>query len=60
MVFDHDERGAGVTETSEQGEELGDVIPVQAGRGFIEDVEAAGVVAARELGRELEALRFAA
>ena len=56
VVFDDDERRARVAQAAEQGEELGDVVPVQAGGGFVEDVEAAGMVAARELGRELEAL----
>jgi len=51
MVLDHDERGAGVAETSEQGEQLGDVVPVQARRGFVEDVEPAGVVAAGPVPR---------
>ena len=38
VVFDHDERGARVAQAAEQGEEFGDVVPVQSGRGFVEDV----------------------
>ena len=70
IVFDDDERAAAVDELAEGGEELGDVVEVEAGGGLVEDVEDAaglggfggGVGGAHlgEVGCELDALSLAA
>ena len=47
IVLDDDERAAAVDELAEGGEQLGDVVEVEAGGGLVEDVEdAAGLARA--------------
>ncbi len=41
VVLDDEERAAAVDEFAEGGEELGDVVEVEAGGGLVEDVEGA-------------------
>ena len=76
VVLDDEERAAAVDELAEGGEELGDIVEVEAGGGFVEDVEGAaagfrcGLVGGGtavgdrtgggEMRRELDALGFAA
>ncbi len=70
IVLDDDERASAVDELAEGGEELGDVVEVEAGGGLVEDVENAaglgghggGVDGADlgEMGGELDALRLSA
>jgi hypothetical protein len=57
VVFDDDDRFAGVDEAVEERQELFDVGEVQAGCRFVEDV---GAAVAAHVGGELEALAFAA
>ena len=60
VVLDDDDRVAGVAQPEERvGQQL-DVREVQAGRRLVEHVERAPGGLARELARELHALRFAA
>ena len=47
IVLDDEERAAAVDELAEGGEELGDVVEVEAGGGLVEDVEDARGGAAR-------------
>lgn len=60
VVFDDDNRVAAVHEAVEDFEELFDVVEVEAGRRFVEEVERAARIAARKLGGEFDALGFAA
>ena len=60
IVFDDDDGVALVDEGVEDFEEFADVFEVEAGRGFIEDVEGLPGGAAGEFLGELDALRFAA
>jgi hypothetical protein len=60
VVFDDDQGVAGVAEFEEDFEQFGDVVEVQAGGRFVEEVERAAGVFAAEFGGELEALGFAA
>ena len=60
VVFDDHERSAGIEKFAKRGEEFGDVVEVEAGRRLVEDVEDLLVLAAREVRREFEPLRFPA
>lgn len=60
VVFDEDDGVAGVGEGVELGEEFFDVGGVEAGGGFVEDVEGVAVLGALEFGGEFDALGFAA
>ena len=60
IVLDDDDGIAAIDKALEDAEELVDVGRVQARRRFVEDVERAARRAARELRRELDALRLAA
>ena len=51
VVFDHDDRFACVDEAVEQAEQLIDVGEVQAGGGFVEDVDLALISPYRIAGR---------
>jgi hypothetical protein len=59
MVLDDDEGRPGVTETFEQLQEFGYVIPVQSRRRLVEDIESARMVPAGKFRGQLEALGFA-
>ena len=59
-MLDDEERSAGFEKFAKSGEEFGDVVEVEAGGGFVEDVEDAFVFGAREVRGEFEALGFAA
>ena len=59
-MLDDDDGIAAVDEALQDVEELVDVGGVQSRRRLIEDIERAPGRAARELGRELDALRLAA
>ena len=75
VVLDDEQGAAAVDELAEGGEQLGDVVKVEAGGGLVEDVEGAAGGALRlggrvadagrvgagcgEVGRELDALGFA-
>ena len=59
-VFDDDHRVARIHQAVEDQEELLDVGQVEAGGGFVQDVERAAGVAFGEFQGELDALRFAA
>ena len=59
VVFDDDDGVAGVAQPEEQVEEFLNVIPVQAGGGLVEEVEAAALLAFAEFVGELEPLRLA-
>ena len=52
IVLDDHERRAGFEQFAERGEELGDVVEMQAGRRLVEDVEDLFILAAREMRRE--------
>ena len=60
VVFDDDDGVAVVGEAVQDLEEVADVGEVQAGGGFVEDVEGVAGLAFAELGGELDALGFAA
>jgi hypothetical protein len=69
-VLDDDQRAAAVDQLAEGGQQLGDIVEVQAGGGLVEDVEDAaglrglgGGVGGAHLGQvrgQLDALRLAA
>ena len=60
VVLDHDHRVAMVAQAVQHLEQHFDVGEVQAGGGFVEDVERAPGVALGEFGGELHALRLTA
>src|SRR6187402_1667457 len=51
---------SGVEQLAKRGEQLGDVIEVQAGRRFIQHVQQTLAGVRRQMRRDLDALRFAA
>jgi hypothetical protein len=59
MVLDDDDRVASVDEPLEDRQQISYVLEREAGRWFVEDVERPAGGAPRQLGRELDALRFA-
>ncbi len=59
-MFDDDNRIAALRKSSEDRDELVDIREMQAGRGFIENIDRPPGAPARELGRELDALSLAA
>src|SRR5215831_7373678 len=59
IVLDYQEGGAGFEQLAKGRQELGNVVEVKAGGGFVENVEDPGVFRAREVCGELEALRLA-
>ncbi len=60
VVLDHDDRVAQVDEPIEHFEQFGEVVEVQTGRRFVEQVQRLAGVGPGELGGEFHALRFAA
>src|SRR5437764_399139 len=60
VVFDDDDRVAGVDEAGELRHQFFDVGGVEAGGRFVEDVEGVGAADSLELGGEFDALGFAA
>src|SRR5688500_14204852 len=60
VVLDHHDRVAVVAQLVQHGEQVLDVVEVQAGGGLVEDVERLPGVAPRQLLRQLDALRLAA
>ena len=60
VVLDHHDRVAVVAQLVQHGEQVLDVVEVQAGGRLVEDVQRAAGIAAREFLRQLHALRFAA
>src|SRR5947209_19030038 len=60
VVLDDEERAARFDQSAEGGEQLVDVVEVEARGRLVEDVERARAGALREIGGELDALRFAA
>ena len=60
VVFDDDDRVAVVDEAVEHVEQLGEVVEMQAGGRFVEQVERLAGIGPRELGRQLDALGLAA
>ena len=59
-MFDDDDRVAVVDEAVEHFEQLGEVVEVEAGGRFVEEVERLAGVGPGELGGEFDALGFAA
>ena len=60
IMFDDQERVAGRAQFEEDFEEFCDVVKVQAGSGFIQDVECATSGFAGKFGGKFDALGFAA
>ena len=60
VVLDHEQAMAGLQQLPERGEQLGDVIEMQAGRRLVEDVEDSVPGVRGEVRRNLDALRLAA
>src|SRR6266849_10155458 len=60
IVLDDQQRRSRLEQFAKRGQQLGDVVEMQSSRWFVEDVENALVLSPREVGRELEPLRFAA
>ena len=60
VVLDDEEAGAFFDELFEGVEEAGDVVEMEAGRGFVEQVQGAFVGGLGEMGGEFDALGFAA
>ena len=60
IVLDDEERSAGFEKFAKGGKEFSDVVKMQAGSGFVEDVENAFVFSTREVRGEFEALGLAA
>ena len=60
VVLDDQEGVAGVAEFEEDFEELGDVVEMEAGGRFVQDVEGVAGCLAAQFGGELDALGFAA
>ena len=59
IMLNDQQRGAGFEELAKSGEEFGDVVEVEAGRGLVEYIEDALVFRAREMRRKFQTLRFA-
>ena len=60
IVLDHDHRVAQVDQPVEHVQQPGEVVEVQAGRRLVEQIERPAGVGPGQLGRQLDALRFAA
>src|SRR6516165_8254342 len=60
MVLDDEYGVAQVDKALEDGEEFADVVEMQAGRGFVEDVHGPASLALRKLASKFDALGFAA
>src|SRR5262245_43825078 len=60
VVLDHDHRVAGLDQAVEHAEQLAEILEVEARGGLVEDVDRAARRGARQLARELDALRLAA
>ncbi len=58
IVFDDDNRVPLLDEAGEHLQQFGDVVDVQAGRGFIQQIERASGVGTGEFGGQLHPLRF--
>src|SRR5882724_3876583 len=60
IVFDDQERSAAFQQLTESAEELGDIVEMEAGGGFVKNVEDSGIIGAAEMSGKFEALGFAA
>src|SRR6266403_1983360 len=60
VVLDNEQRRSRLEQFAKCGQQLGDVVEMQSGRWLIEDVENALILSSREVGSELEPLRFSA
>src|SRR6185312_792421 len=60
VVFDHHHGAAAVDQPMQHVQQLFDVVEVQTGGGFVEDVQRVPGVAARQFLRQFHALRLAA
>src|SRR5882762_4632751 len=60
IVLDNQQRRSRLEQFAKGGQQLGDVVEMQSGRWLVEDVENALVLSSREVGSELEPLRFSA
>ena len=60
IVLDHDDGVAKIDQPLQHFEQLGEIVEVQAGRRFIEQVQRAARVGTRQFGGEFHALGFAA
>ncbi len=60
IVLDDDDRVAQIDQAIEHVEQLGDIVEVQAGRRFVEQIERVAGIGPGEFGGQLHALRFAA
>src|SRR5256885_2101168 len=58
IVFDDQERGTGIEQFAKGGEELGDVVKMEAGGGLIENIENSLILRTGEMRGEFETLRF--
>ena len=59
IVLNDEKRGAGIEQFAESGEQLGDVVKVEARGGLVEDVENAAVFRACKVRRQFQTLRLA-
>ena len=59
-LLDHQQRVPGLEQLPERGEQLGDVVEMQAGGRLVEDVEQALAAVRGEVRGNLDPLRFAA
>src|ERR1039458_4954091 len=59
IVLDHQNRSPAVDQFAERGEQLLNIVEVQAGRGFVEDIQDALVCLRGEMRGKLQALRLA-
>src|ERR1700730_11312701 len=60
IVLDHQKRSARFQQFAKRRKQLGDIVKMQAGSGLIENVKYASVVAAGQMRRKFEPLRFSA
>src|SRR5712671_33288 len=60
IMLDNQQRRSRLKQFAKRGQQLGDIVEMQSGRWLIEDVENALIFSPREVGSELEPLRFSA
>ena len=60
VVLDHDDGCPGAHQAVEHGQQPGQVVRMQAGRGFVEDQHLSRQRALAQIARQLDALRLAA
>ena len=58
-MFDDEKGRVAVQQFAKSGKELGDVVEMQARRGFVKNVENARIIRLREMRGEFQALGFA-